>query len=158
MQKLTILNGKEIRSLQEKMRNQFGFAFKKEYAYLLNEKNRIFMVSPDIVKVKMEHLIIDRVGLYIGELWNDVFRLSKEGAEFLGLEAAKEKVELLNTVDLTKEEVEEYFAGKDLTQDLGKAQKLVLLRYEGDVIGCAKYTENKIFNFMPKSRRGEVII
>src|SRR3989344_4086431 len=114
MQKLTILNGKEIRSLQEKMRNQFGFAFKKEYAYLLNEKNIIFMVSPDIVKVKMEHLIIDRVGLYIGELWNDVFRLSKEGAEFLGLEAAKEKVELLNTVDLTKEEVEEYFAGKDL--------------------------------------------
>ena len=85
-------------------------------------------------------------------------RLSKEGAQLLYLEAKKNSQELINVVDLSKEETKTYFLGVDLIKDFGSESRLIILKYEGQILGCAKYKDNKILNFLPKTHRGEVIL
>jgi len=158
MQTLTILNSKEIKALKQQLENQFGYSFKEDYAYLRNEKDRIFIISKDLAKIDWKKLIVDKVGLYLGEDLAPEFRLSKEGAQLLYLEAKKNKVTLKKVVDLTKEEVKTYFTGIDLPKECGKENRLVILRYREDILGCAKYKEGRILNFLPKIHRGEVIL
>lgn len=158
MQQLTILNTREIKQLKELLIQQFGSAPEEDYAYLKNRKNRIFIVSREIDKVDWQHLIIDRVGLYFGELYDRSFRLSKEGALIVGLAARKKKIKLNNVVQLTKEETRLYFQGQNMEKDLGPQARFVLLEHDRDFLGCAKYKERKILNFLPKIHRGEVII
>lgn len=158
MQKLTILNTKEIKRLKEILSHEFGYFPRGDYVYLRNEKKRIFIISKDIAKIDLKKLIVDKVGLYFGENLGAEFRLSKEGAQLLGLEARKNQVELKNVVKLNKEEVKEYFSGMNLVKELGSESKLVLLKYQQDILGCAKYKEGKILNFLPKIHRGEVIL
>ena len=163
MQKYTILNTRELKKIREKLIEQFGYFPKEDYAYLQTEKNRLFIINKDIGKVNVKNLIVDRVGLYFAELMEDSsVRLSKEGAQLLGEEAGKNNKKLKNTVLLSKEEVKNYFLGNDLEKDLGdslgKEAKFVLLQYEKDILGCAKYKEGRIINFLPKIHRGEVIV
>ncbi len=158
MQKVTILNSRQIRDLNAHLITQFGYALSSEYAYLLTDKNKIFLVNKDVVKLELKNLIIDRLGLYFG-MWNETeVRLSKEGTQLLVLNAQKEKKPILNLIELTEEETKKYFSGTDLSKDLGEKAKLVILTYKKEVLGCAKYKEKKIINFLPKANRGEVIL
>ena len=162
MQHLTPLNSKEIKNLRESLQQQFDYALEEDYAYLQNEKNRIFLINKDLTKIKLENLYIDKIGLYFAEVYNHQVRLSKEGAQLLAREAGKNKKKLSKVVSLSEEELKRYFQGvdlnKDLDQELGAESKLILLQYNKDILGCARYKEKKILNFMPKIHRGEVII
>lgn len=162
MQRLTPLNGKEIKNLLEQLRQQFGYGLEGEYAYLQNEKNKIYIVNKDITRIKLENLYIDKVGLYFAEVYQNQVRLSKEGAQLLAREAKKRGKKLSNVVSLSKDELQQYFKGQDLEKDLDKelggANCFVILVYNNDVLGCAKYKEKKILNFLPKMYRGEVIV
>ena len=157
MQKLTILNTREIKRIKEILNQNFGYSLKKDYAYLMNEKDRIFIINKDISKINLKNLRIDKIGLYFAEYKNTQVRLSKEGAQLLVKEAEKNKKELKNIIQLTETEIKEYFQGNELKKDLGKESKFILLKYKDDTIGCAKYKENTIINFLPKIHRGEVI-
>ena len=109
--------------------------------------------------MELKNLLIDRLGLYFAEVVkNGEIRLSKEGAQLLAREARQKKRVLKNTVSLDAEALKEYFQGQDLSIDLGPENKLVILQYQEDVLGCAKYKEKTILNFLPKIHRGEVII
>lgn len=152
MQKLKILNTREIKKVKQLLVKQFNCTLENEYAYLLNQKNRLFVVNKDIAKINIDNLRIDRYGLYFGEL-KDELRLSKAGAQLLVQEG---KVE--NKVELSKEEVEHYFKGEDLDKDLGEKNKLIILSHENNILGCAKYKEHVILNFLPKIHRGTVIL
>ncbi len=162
MQQLTILNTKEIRQLREMLLKQFGYFPKEDYAFLRNENNRVFLINKDVAKLDWQKLIVDKMGLYFGEFpereFGKEFRLSKEGAQLLGVWAKKDKVKLKNVVTLTAEEVKEYFQGRDLQKDCGTENQFVLLQYQNSIFGCAKYKEGRILNFMPKIHRGEVIL
>ncbi len=162
MQHLTPLNGKEIKNLRECLQQQFGYALEEDYAYLQNEKNRIFLINKDLTKIKLENLYIDKIGLYFAEVYNHQVRLSKEGTQLLAKEAQKRKKKLSRVVSLSKEELKRYFQGADLDKDLDKAlgaeSTLILLQYNKEMLGCARYKEKKILNFLPKIHRGEVIV
>ncbi len=162
MQHLTPLNGKEIKNLLERLREQFGYAPEEDYAYLQNEKNKIYIVNKDITRINLDNLHIDKVGLYFAEVYDHQVRLSKEGAQLLVKEARQRKKKLSNVVSLSKDELQQYFKGqdleKDLDEELGGANCFVILVYNNDVLGCAKYKERKILNFLPKMYRGEVIV
>ena len=75
-----------------------------------------------------------------------------EGAFLVGLSAKK------NVVELDAKEVKQYFLGEQLEKDLGSEAKYVLLKFDGKVLGCARYKMERILNFMPKIHRGEVVI
>ena len=153
MKNLHILNSKEVKQLREKIVEQFGTFFSGEYAFLQSKKNKIYLVSRDLGKIALENLIIERVGLYVAEVNEAEVRLSKEGAQLLGKEKG-----LKNVISLTKEELKAYFYGVDVKKDLGTASRMILLQYKKDIIGCAKYKEGKILNYLPKIHRGEVIL
>lgn len=152
MQKLKILNSKEAREIKEKLAEQFGFKGELDYAFLLNEKGRVFIVNRDISRLELKRLRVDRYGLYFGELRKGELRLSLEGAGLVAPLARK------NLVELNKEEVRKYFRGEDLEKDLGEENRFVLLKYQKDFLGCARYKEKKILNFLPKIHRTPELI
>lgn len=158
MQQLAILNTRDVKRIKERLRQQFGYAPEEEYAYLQSEKDKIFIINREVAKIDLKKIIIDKMGLYFAELRNGEVRLSKEGAQLLGREAAEKNQKLMNVVHLTTEEVKLYFQGVDLAKDLGSESKLMLIEYQGDIIGCSRYKEGKVLNFLPKIHRGEVIV
>lgn len=157
MQSLTILNTREVKKIKELLISQFGYALQEDYAYLKNDKDKIFLVNKDAAKLDWKKLIIDKMGLYFAEDKETEIRLSKEGAQLLASEAKKKK-KIVNMVELTKEEAKAYFQGQDLQKDVGAHSKMILLQYEDNILGCAKYKEGNILNFLPKTYRGEVIL
>ncbi|MBT3298039.1 hypothetical protein HN385_03880 [archaeon] len=160
MQKLKILNSKEIKRLKQLLEKQFSHSFQEDYAYLENEnKHKIYIVTKNIANIELEKLRIDRYGIYLGELKWDQFRLSLEASQLLYKDAKENNVELSNVLELTELELREYFKGMDLEKpELSKESKLVLLKYKDDVFGCAKLKFGTLINFMPKIHRGEVIV
>ena len=61
-------------------------------------------------------------------------------------------------VELTKEETKAYFQGVDVEKEGGAHSKNIILQYQDNILGCAKYKEGKILNYLPKTYRGEVIL
>ncbi|MDO8656587.1 MAG: hypothetical protein Q7K45_05080 [Nanoarchaeota archaeon] len=158
MQSLTILNTREVKKIKEVLVSQFGYALQEDYAYLKNDKDKIFLVNKDAAKLDWKKLIIDKMGLYFAEDKETEIRLSKEGAQLLASEAKKNKQKLMNVVELSTEETKTYFQGQDLPKDLGADSKNIILQYKHNILGCAKYKEGKILNFLPKTYRGEAIL
>lgn len=160
MQKLKILNTRDIKAVKEQLIKQFNYALEGNYAYLQNEKNRIFIINRDVAQIDLDKLRIDRIGLYFAELRLGQIRLSKEGAQLLVNEARQRNNEskIKNIISLTKAETRAYFAGVDLKKNVGEESRLAILTYENDVLGCAAYKESTIINFLPKIHRGEVIL
>lgn len=154
MQKLTILNSREKKKLRERVVEIFGCFLVKEYVFLLNGKGRYFVVNRDFSELDLEHLRVERYGLYFAEDCGDL-RLSKEGATLLYKEASEG---VQNVVDLDSAQVEVYFQGEDLVLDLGIDSKWVILKHKDEVIGCAKYKEGRVLNFLAKIHRGTVIV
>src|SRR3989344_6047752 len=106
--KITILNSREVKRLRELFLDKFGYFPEGEYAYLKNEKDRIFIINKDLSRIDLKDLRVDKVGLYLAEV-NETLRLSKEGANFLFRQAQKKKKELKNIVELDAQEVKLYF-------------------------------------------------
>jgi NOL1/NOP2/fmu family ribosome biogenesis protein len=155
MQKLTILNSKEVKKIKEIIVRDFNGFLKGDYAFLQNEKNRIFVINKDLARIDLNKLRIDKIGLYFAEYKNKQVRLSKEGTQLL-VNENKGKVD--NIVDLDEKETKLYFQGQDLPKDLGTNNKPVILRHNKNILGYAKYKDKIILNFLPKIYRGEVIL
>lgn len=159
MQQLTILNNREVKEIKEQLQQQFDFSPTEDYAYLKSENHdRIFIINKDVAKIDFSKLRIDKMGLYFAEMKNNRVRLSKEGAQLLRMEAQSKKKKIKNVVLLNQEEVEHYFKGNDLEKDLGAENRLILLQYQNDILGCAQYKDGKILNFLPKIHRGTVLV
>ncbi|MBW2963259.1 hypothetical protein KY306_00600 [Candidatus Woesearchaeota archaeon] len=145
--KLEVLNTREIKEIRKLLDSQFGFSGDLDYVFLKNEKNKIFIVSKDFKKIDFDKLKINTIGLYFGEWRRKELRLSLEGSQMIGPLAGK------NVVDLDEQQLKWYFEGMDLDMDLGAENRFVLLKFREDFIGCSKYKENKLLNFMPKEHR-----
>ncbi len=158
MQNLKILNTRDVKIIKEFSTENYGYFPEKDYAYLQSENGKIYLINKDVARIDLSKLHLDKVGLYFAEEHNGSFRLSKEGVQLLAKEAQESKKELKNIVVLNREEMKKYFQGEDLDKDLGEKSKFVLLKYEKDLFGCAKYKEKKILNFLPKIHRVEVIL
>ncbi|PIN73635.1 hypothetical protein COV20_05420 [Candidatus Woesearchaeota archaeon CG10_big_fil_rev_8_21_14_0_10_45_16] len=154
MQKLNILNTRDVKKIRDIVIKEFGCFLQKEYAFLQSDKNKVFIVNKDVSRIDLDKLRLDRLGLYFAEVKPDHVRLSKEGAALL----VQENEDVKNTVILEEKEVKAYFAGVDLPKDLGEENRLVILMFKDNVLGCAQYKDKKILNFLPKIHRGEVIV
>ena len=76
----------------------------------------------------------------------DKIRLSIEGSQILGAQIKK------NIFELDEKQMEEWMMGQDLPIKTGKRDFLVI-KYQDNFLGCGKASEEKIGNFIPKSRR-----
>ena len=153
MQKINILNSKEVKKFREIVLKDFGVFSEGDYAFLINENGRVFIVNKEIDQIDLTKLRIDKMGLYFAEYKNTQVRLSKEGAAFLA-----QFGKLKHLLELSSEEVERYFQGEELKKDLGEDGKWLILSFEKNILGCAKYKDGVILNFLPKIHRGTVIV
>jgi NOL1/NOP2/fmu family ribosome biogenesis protein len=158
MKKFKILNSREIKRFKIVLNDTFGYSLKKDYAYLMNDRDRVFLINKDLARIDLNKLVVDRIGLYFAEYKNGSVRLSKEGAQLLVQEARENKAKLNCLLELEEKEAKAYFAGVDLRKDLGEETKTLILTHKNQVLGYAKYKEGKILNYLPKIHRGEAIL
>jgi NOL1/NOP2/fmu family ribosome biogenesis protein len=141
------LNNKESKDILKQVEAQWGAKLSLEFTFLKNNKNRIFMVNDEIKNIDLEKLRINSIGLYFCEIDKDI-RLTIEGSQLIGPKATK------NILEISDEQVKQWLRGEDL--DLDSIQELsgfVILKNGSDFLGTGKFKENKILNYLGKSRR-----
>ncbi len=105
---LKILNKKEKRDIVNKIKNQWGFNGRLDYVFLINKKNKLYIIGEGIKNINLDKLKIDSVGLYFGELIKKELRLSIEGSQIIGPNSDK------NIIELNEKEKMEWLKGNDL--------------------------------------------
>ena len=151
MQNLKILNTREVKDILKILDRQFGYSEKPNYTFLMSAKQKIYVVNSDLQRIDLNSVRIDSIGLYFGEYKDNKFRLSLEGSMLIGKKLKK------NVVELDLKERNEWLKGEAVMKDLGEEARFVVLTWKEDIVGCGRYKEKKIFNYMPKERRLRVI-
>jgi NOL1/NOP2/fmu family ribosome biogenesis protein len=146
MQQLKILNSKEIKEILRLIEKQWNAKLKLNYAFLKNNKNRIFIVNKDISKIELEKLRINSIGMYFCEIDQQGIRLSIEGSQIVGPKAAK------NTVEITEQQAKQWLKGEDLEIE-ESYEGFVIIKHNNDFLGTGKYKLGKVLNYVNKSRR-----
>jgi len=151
MPQLKILNSKEIKEILKLIERQWNSKLKFDYVFLKNNRNRVFIINKDIQKIELEKLRINSIGMYFCETRNNEIRLSIEGSQIVGPKATK------NILEINDSQVKQWFNGQDLEIN-GNYDGFVIIKHNNDFLGSGKYKNNKILNYVSKSRRINVSI
>ena len=141
--------------------NKFGFNGELDYAFLMNEKNKVYLVNKEFGKIDFENIRINSVGMYFAEFREPELRLSIEGSQLVGNGCDR------NMIGLDKEQIYSWLRGQDIEiNDIDgdnlinvKDGSYVLLFNLDDkkdlkeFLGCGKFKGGKVMNFVPKERR-----
>lgn len=146
MQNLKVLKRKDKKIFISILKKQFGFEDKLDYAFLINNKNKVFIANKDVVGIDLSKIRINSIGLYIAEFKNNEVRLSIDGSQIIGQKAKK------NIIELNEKEAREWLKGNDINHET-KVQGFVILKHNNDYLGSGKVKDNRILNFVPKTRR-----
>ena len=119
-----------------------------EYGFRITSSNDVYIVSRDVEKLDLKLLRVTGVGIYLGEFYQGL-RLSVEGAQIIGPHAKK------NVIKISDVELDAWFHGEEFSTDETN-NGLFILKHNNDFVGCAKVTNGRVFNFLPKSRRMNV--
>jgi len=152
--RLTFLNKKKVKEIFSILDKQWGLkkGFEKnlDYTFMINSKDKIYIINKQIADINIDVLRIDSMGLYFGErrsgVKNSEIRLSIEGSQIVGPFATKNVVEIsdglkrlwIRGYDIEVKESGNFFA---------------IVSNSGDYLGCGRLKEGKLLNHIPKSRR-----
>tara|TARA_B100000315_G_scaffold174755_1_gene163183 strand:+ start:1299 stop:1754 length:456 start_codon:yes stop_codon:yes gene_type:complete len=146
MPQLQILNTKEIKEILKLIEAQWCAKLKLDYAFLKNNKDRIFVINKDIQKIDLSKLRINSIGIYFCEVDRKGIRLSIEGSQIVGPKATK------NVAEITEEQEKQWLKGEDLEVDENYSG-FVIVKHQNDFLGTGKFKENKVLNYVNKARR-----
>ena len=146
MQNLKILNKKEIKNIFSLIEKQFGCKTNLDYVFLINKKNKIYVVNKEVFDFDLTKLKINSLGLYFAQLKDNEIRFSIEGSQIIGPKAKK------NVVELNEKEARNWLKGFDLDKKT-KNNGFVIIKHKNDFLGCGKQVKEKILNYVPKNRR-----
>lgn len=147
MQKLRILNSKEIKKIIEAIDEQHNCEIKLDYGFLESDENKIYLINKDIARIDLGKLRLSSVGLYFGRIGENGFEPSIEGSQLIGPDAKK------NLVLLDEEEIKKWLRGEDLEKETDHKGIVLLKNNENDFLGCGRIKNGKIINLVPKERR-----
>jgi NOL1/NOP2/fmu family ribosome biogenesis protein len=145
MQQLKILNNKEIKEILNLIEKQWGAKLDLDYAFLKNQKNKVFLIDKDLSKIDTSKLRINSIGMYFCETEKGI-RLSIEGSQIIGKKATK------NIVEIDEQQAKQWLKGEDLEIN-GNYSGFVILKHKNYFLGCGKFKEDKILNYVSKERR-----
>jgi len=146
---LKILSINEKRKIQENLQEQFGIT---EIPGLLVKRGeeRLFLfqghLSPKQIIELEDKIPLERVGIYFAKMVRDEPKLSIEGVQILKNQIKK------NIFEINQEQAEQWMSGQELNIKTGK-KGFIILKCGEDLLGCGNASEEKITNFIPKSRR-----
>jgi len=135
------MNSGEKKQLQSLLFERFGSSINGEF--MINNQNKVFLVTPKIRLINLKDLNADGVGLYVCCIERDGVRLSIEGSQLLKA--------VNNTIEISDEQVFDWTRGFKL--DIKASKGYVIIKHKGDVLGCGKSNGEVIFNDVPKPRR-----
>lgn len=141
---MDILSKTEIKKILRQLDKQFDFKEKMDYVFLKNTKNKIFIVSKDLEKIKLGDFKINTSGLYIIKEEKDGLRLSIDGSQIIGPKCGKNILVL--------DDINEWLTGYNVKVDT-KLKGYVIVKCKDDFLGCGKIVKGKLLNYIPKSRR-----
>jgi len=149
MSTLRILNSKETKESLSLIETQWGAKPQLDYALLMNNQNKVFLVNKDIGTIDISRLRVNSIGMYLGEVHNGI-RLSIEGSQLIGPFAKK------NIASINENQARQWMEGSDIetNEDL---EGFVLVKYNDDFLGCGKFAKGKVLNFVGKERRIKMI-
>ena len=150
MQKLKILNKREVKKILEVMKKQWECDIKMEYCFLMNNKDKIFIVNDDISRIDLDKIRINNMGMYFGEMKDSNLRLSIEGSQLIGNSVKK------NILELDDYELNSWVKGEDFVMET-ELNGFVLIKHKNDFYGTGRMGNGKLFNFVPKARRLRVV-
>ena len=154
MLNVDLVNSKELKIMLSRLSSQFGIEntkFLNKFLFLKNHKKKIFITTKSEKDNKLRIKRAEKAGIYFGTINKDEsIRLSLEGSQIIGKVATK------NIMDLEHPQAENWLKGYDF--DIPKVEDgYYLLRYKGDFLGCGLIRINKLYNFLPKTRRLKVL-
>lgn len=146
-----LLSNQETQEILKKLNEQFGVQkIPGKLIKIGNEK--IFLFNGDFSDGQIKNLekitFIERAGIYFGKIFDltEEIRLSIEGTQILKNQITK------NIFEIKKEQLENWMQGQELNIQTG-LKGIIIIKHKEDYLGCGKASENKIGNFIPKSRR-----
>lgn len=142
------LQSSQKKKILAKLDSQFGI---KKLPYLIlqfgREKLRLYSGS-----LSREELInfdrvlrIENIGLYSINQQQDELRLTLDGVQLLKDEISK------GILEISDQDSDLWFKGNDL--DIKTDKGFVVLKNNGEFIGCGKSSGDRVANFVPKERR-----
>lgn len=149
MKHLKILGKHERAEIENKLKKQFGI---KEIPGMLIKSGteRIFLYQGSLTEKEIltldRDIPLERIGVYFAKMQGWDFRLSIEGAQVLKPQITK------NIFKLNEEQAEQWMHGSELNLK-PPVKGFLIMDYNGDYLGTGKASEEKITNFIPKSRR-----
>ena len=148
---IKILNQKEHKEIEKELEKQFGIKEVKGKILMWGEEKLFFFTGElgeeEIRKVE-QATAVEKVGTYFAKLINHEIKLTIEGSQLFKEQISK------NIFEINSEQAEEWMMGRELNLQSGLKGFVVLKNKEtGDLLGCGKASQEKITNFIPKSRR-----
>ncbi len=149
---LRFLNSKERKEILKRIKDSWDADLEDDYVFLMNNQNKLFVVSRGIEKIDLSQIRLNNIGLYFGEITpRDELRLSIEGSSIVG------KLAKQNILELSEDQAKSWFAGEDITIEDNR-NGFMIIKFKKDFLGCGKLANNTLHNFVPKARRIEAMI
>lgn len=142
------LSSSEKRDIVKQLNEQYGIS-ELPYLLILTGKERIRgysgSLSIDEMKRIADKVNIEIIGIYLLRIEKDGLRLSHDAISLLRDRITK------NIIEINDEQAQQWMRGNDLPIQTGNGY--VVLKHNGNLIGCGKSTGDRITNFTPKERR-----
>lgn len=148
----------------------------QDKSFLLSNKDKIYLLTTtlinNILSVKLDKLLnFQNLGVYFARKQDQHLRLSPEGSQIIGPLAKT------NILEIDNNQTDLWFRGFDISLTKTQKDKLtgqgpyIILKSarnevsrdtenpkdfhvnKEDFLGCGKFTDEKILNFLPKERR-----
>ena len=143
---MKILNSKEIKELHKKIQEAYGYSEPFTYVVFANSENKYFIAPRTVEEILDKRLHIERVGIYLGQEQPEEIRLSIEGSQLIGPKATH------HVLELTPAQRDDWMLGKDIILDGEYEQAFHIVRCGEDYMGCGKYKNGTLLNYVPKER------
>ena len=150
MMKLKALNKKEASKILEHLGEEYGCDAKTllidKYTFFTSDKNKVYIITNEIKDIDLSAVRVNSFGMYLCEINHGNIRLSMEGSLLIGKIATKNVFEVDNTT------AKEWLMGTDIKSEQ-EFVGFVIIKKNEDFLGCGKYKEGIILNYVSKARR-----
>ena len=149
MEYIKILSEQEKRKIENQLHAQFGI---KEIPgkIVMRGEEKLFLFTGEATEEEIRKIEavspVEKVGVYFAKLINEEIKLTIEGTQLLKEQITK------GIFQINDSQAEEWMMGRELNLKSG-LKGFVVMKNNDDYLGCGKASQEKITNFIPKSRR-----
>ncbi len=149
MEYIKIFSQAEKKKIESVLQEQFGIKSIPGKIVMRGEE-RLFFFTGEIdeegIRKIEQATAVEKVGMYFAKLINEDIKLTIEGTQLLKDQITK------GIFEINDEQAEEWMMGRELNIQSGM-KGFVVMKNNDDYLGCGKASQDKITNFIPKSRR-----